>query len=187
LDVERSAFSVFASSSKAQENVATPFLDTLWSGLEHLYQEVKRVEGERAHRLGVGKERAQDFSYCTFGSEEGDSMICNYFLWYANSLYNFIQVFTKAFSPSEDLRHEFRAVIQWRHKVAAHTSWAWPKHDNAATQNMSILLFPEVSAGHFEVGGFQITSSTGESSCSEWRWGVVCTHEKLVSIVRKYL
>jgi hypothetical protein len=115
-------------------------------------------------------------------------MICNYFLWYANALYNFIGVFEKAFLPSEDLENEFRAVIKWRHKVAAHTAWVVPKQDDtAATQNMSILLFPAVNAGHFEVGGFQTFSPTGGASCSEWRWGLVCTHERLKVIVQKYL
>jgi hypothetical protein len=178
---------VFTSSSKAQGNEATLFLDIVWSGLEHLYQEIKRVERERARRLGLTEERAQNFSYCTFGSEEGDSMICNYFLWYANALFNFIGVFKKAFSPSEDLDREFRAVIKWRHKVAAHTSWAYPEGDNAATQNMSILLFPEVSAGHFEVGGFRTFSPTGGASYSDWRWGLVRTHERLKVIVEKYV
>ena len=72
---------MFASSTKAQGNIAASFLEIVWSGLEHLYQEVKRIEQERAQGLGLTEESAQNFSYCSFGSEEGDSMICNYFLW----------------------------------------------------------------------------------------------------------
>jgi hypothetical protein len=138
---------MFASLSKAQGNEATLFLDTVWLGLEHLYQQVQRAEEERVQCLGLIDEAAKNFSYCTFGSEDGDSMVCNYFLWYANALYSFIRVFKKAFSPSENLQDEFRAVVKWRHKVAAHLSWEWPKNDNAATRNMSVVLFPEFSAG----------------------------------------
>jgi hypothetical protein len=170
---------MFASSSTAQPSEACVFLDILWQGLEHLYQQVRRTEVERG--------LTENFSYCTFGSEEGDAMICNYFLWYANALHNFIGVFKKAFSPSENLRDEFRAVITWRHKVAAHASWAWPKRDNVATQDMSILLFPDVDAGHFEVGGMMIVPEAGGASCSEWQWGLVRTHERLKEIVSKYV
>jgi len=85
----------------------------------------------------------KNFAYVDFGNSPGDAMVCNYFLWYTNALYNFIGVFKKAFSPSEDLEAEFANVITWRHKVSAHTSWVWPHRDNAATQDMSILLFPE--------------------------------------------
>ena len=155
------------------------FSGHLWQGLEHLYQQVRGKEVERG--------LTENFSYCTFGSEEGDAMICNYFLWYANALHNFIGVFKKAFSPSEDLEEEFRAVITWRHKVAAHTSWAWPKNDNVATQNASILLSPEASAGHFEAGNFVIAAETGGVSCSKWAWGLVRTHERLKAIVSKYV
>src|SRR5438270_8540013 len=107
--------------------------------------------------------------------------------WYANALHNFIGVFKKAFSPSEDLEHEFHSVVTWRHKVAAHASWAWPKRDNCATQDVSIMLFPQANAGHFEVGGFQIGSPGGDSSCSGWHWGLVSTHERLREIVSKYV
>ena len=52
---------------------------------------------------------------------------------------------------------------------------------------MSILLFPELSDGHFEVGGVQITLPTSGASFSGWRWGLVCTHETLKATVKKYL
>jgi hypothetical protein len=170
---------MFQFSTKAQQTEAWLFLEIVWQGLEYLHQQVQRMEVERG--------LTENFSYSTFGSEEGDAMVCNYFLWYANALYNFIGVFKKAFSPSENLEDEFRAVITWRHKVAAHTSWARPKRDNVATQDASILLFPDVNAGHFEVGGLVLASEKGDASCSEWHWGLVCTHEKLRGIVGKYV
>ena len=117
-------------------------------------------------------------------------MVCNYFLWYASALYNFVGVFEKACSPAEDLEHEFANVITWRHKVAAHTSWVWPKkEDSVATQDMSIVLFPEFNFrfdGHFEVGGLIVSSEKDGESCGEWRWGLVRTHERLKEIVSKY-
>jgi hypothetical protein len=123
-------------------------------------------------------------------------MVCNYFLWYASALYNFVGVFEKAFSPCEDLQDEFKEVIKWRHKVAAHTAWVWPRRDdNAATQDMSILLFPEFNFkfdGHFQVGGMQIlpeatgSSLTDNASCADWCWSLVRTHERLKEIVSKY-
>jgi len=103
-------------------------------------------------------------------------------------LHNFIQVFQKAFSPAEDLKHEFANVITWRNKVSAHTSWVWPRGDNAAPQNMSILLFPEFNFkfdGHFEVGGDRLESEGGGRS-ADWQWGLVRTHERLKEIVSKY-
>ena len=174
--------SMFDFSSNAKQKEAWLFLDTLWQGLEYLCQQVERVERERA-------KPDKNFAYVDFGSSPSDAMLCNYFLWYANALYNFIGVFKKAFSPSEDLEQEFANLITWRHKVSAHTSWVWPHGDNAATQDMSILLFPEFNFqfdGHFEVGGMQTISPTGGASCREWRWGLVRSHERLKEIVSKY-
>ena len=172
----------FDFSTKAHRKEAWFFLDTLWQGLEYLCEQVERVETERA-------KPDKNFAYVDFGSSPSDAMLCNYFLWYANALYNFIGVFKKAFSPSEDLEQEFANVITWRHKVSAHTSWVWPHGDNAATQDMSILLFLEFNFqfdGHFEVGGMQTISPIGGACCSEWRWGPVRMHERLKEIVSKY-
>ena len=174
---------MFDFSTKADRKEAAVFLDIVWEGLEYLCEQVERVEKERAKSLGL------NFAGTDFGSSPGDGMVCNYFLWYANALYNFIGVFKKAFSPSEDLEQEFANVITWRHKVSAHTSWVWPHGDNAATQDMSILLFLEFNFqfdGHFEVGGMQTISPIGGACCSEWRWGPVRMHERLKEIVSKY-
>src|SRR5262249_26001880 len=111
----------------------------------------------------------------------------------------------KAFPVSEDLEADFANVITWRHKVAAHTSWVWPKADNVATQDMSIVLFPEFNFQgdeHFEVGGVQSGKTTGQlimpltvdaslteevSFSPDWRWALVRTHEQLKELVRKYV
>src|SRR5262249_49302329 len=128
---------MFDFSTKADRKEAAVFLDTLWQGLEYLCDQIEQVEKERA-------KPDKNFAYVDFGNQPGDEMVCNYFLWYANALYNFIGVFKKAFSPIEDLRTEFANVILWRNKVAAHTAWEWPREeDTAATQHMSIVLFPE--------------------------------------------
>jgi hypothetical protein len=183
----------FDFSTRACRKEAGDFLNTVWEGLEYLCEQVERVERERA-------KPDKNFAYVDFGSSPGDAMVCNYFLWYASALYNFVGVFDKAFSPSEDLKDEFKEVIKWRHKVAAHTAWASPRSDdNAATQNMSILLFPEFNFrfdGHFEVGGMRIgpptaiglpltddESRTDEASCAAWQWGLVRTHERVKEIV----
>jgi hypothetical protein len=173
----------FDFSTKARRKEAWLFLDTVWEGLEYLCEQVERVERERA-------KPDKNFAYVDFGSSPGDAMVCNYFLWYASTLYNFVGVFQKAFSPSEDLKDQFKEVITWRHKVAAHTAWVSPRRDdNAATQDMSILLFPEFNFkfdGHFEVGGFRVFSEEKSESCAEWQWGLVRTHERLKEIVSKY-
>ena len=183
----QSATSMFDFSTKADRKEAAVFLDIVWEGLEYLCEQVERVEKERAKSLGL------NFAGTDFGSSPGDGMVCNYFLWYSNALYNFIGVFKEAFSLTENLNDEFANVILWRNKVAAHTAWASPlkgkKADNAATQDMSIVLFPEFNFkfdGHFEVGGVRVISAdTGESS-PEWQWGLVRTHERLKEIVSKY-
>jgi hypothetical protein len=187
--VVQSATSLFDFSTKADRKEAGDFLDTVWQGLEHLGQQVERVERERA-------KPDKNFAYVDFGSSPGDAMVCNYFLWYASALCNFIGVFKKAFSPAEDLEGEFANVILWRNKVSAHTSWVWPrKEDNAATRDMSIVLFPEFNLqgdGHFEVGGVRVgpptdgVSLTDDASSADWRWGLVRTHERLKEIVSKY-
>jgi len=72
---------------------------------------------------------------------------------------------------------------------------------------MSILLFPEFNLqldGHFEVGGFRVFSHrkesllmrlknflrkllrTGPRDHTDWRWGLVSTHERLKEIVSNY-
>jgi hypothetical protein len=180
------AASMFDFSTEARRKEAWLFLETVWQGLEYLCRQVERAERERVESLGFTEGAAKNLSYCDFGSQPGDAMICNYFIWYASALYNFIGVFEKAFSRRENLKKEFRSVITWRHKVSAHTSWVRPKNDNVATQNMSILVFPEFSDGHFEVGGIRVASEADRTSCSDWRWGLVSTHEKLKAIVRKY-
>jgi hypothetical protein len=179
----QSATSMFDFSTKADRKEAAVFLDIVWEGLEYLCEQVERVERERAKSLGL------NFAGTDFGSSPGDVMVCNYFLWYANALYNFIGVFQKAFSLTENLDDQFANVILWRNKVGAHTAWVWPlKEDNAATQDMSIVLFPEFNFkfdGHFEVGGFRPISEKGEF-CPNWHWGLVRTHERLKEIVSKY-
>jgi hypothetical protein len=175
--------------TKADRKEAWLFLETVWHGLEYLCEQVEREEKERAKSLGLSEEATKNFGYTDFGSQPGDAMVCNYFLWYASALYNFIGVFHKAFSSSKDLEEQFVNVILWRNKVSAHTSWVWPHGDNAATQNMSILLYPEFNLqgdGHFEVGGARVFSETNGGSCADWRWGLVRTHERLKEIVSKY-
>src|SRR6266513_2639577 len=159
--------------SKAAGKPEAVFLNIVWSGLEHIYKAVKALEAERISGMGMTPERVRDFSYCSFGSEPGDDLVCNYFLWYASACYNFIQVFSKAFSPAEKLDAEFGNIITWRHKVSAHPSWVWPKGDSMASQQMSICLFPEFSDGHFQVGGVVICSPTHGQSCDEWCWCLV--------------
>jgi hypothetical protein len=192
---------MFDFSTKARRKDAGDFLGTVWKGLEYLCQQVERLEKERVEKTG------KNFGYVDFGSHPDDWLVCNCFVWYANALVNFIGVFTKAFRPRENLRKKFRRVITWRNKVAAHTSWVWPKRDNPATQNMSILLFPEFNLQldrHFEVGGFRVFSHRNESLLvrvknflrkllrtelrdhTDWRWGLVGTHEQLKEIVSKY-
>ena len=194
-DSESGAAMIEFDFTKAHRNEAWLFLDTVWQGLEYLCKQVERAEKERAKSLGLSEEAAKNFGYCDFGSHPGDAMLSNYFLWYANTFCNFISVFKKAFSPSEDLEEEFADVITWRNKVAAHTSWVWPHGDNAATQNMSILLFPVFNfggEGHFEFGGMRVgppkvgLSLTDDASCADWQWGLVRTHERLKEIVSKY-
>jgi hypothetical protein len=181
--------------TKADRGEAWLFLDTVWQGLEYLCIQVELAEKERAKSLGLSEEAAKNFGYCDFGNHPDDAMLSNYFLWYANTFYNFIGVFRKAFSPSEDLEEEFENVITWRNKVAAHTSWVSPRDDKAATQDMSILLFPAFNFGgdgHFEFGGMQIgpatagSSLTDDASCADWRWSLIRTHERLKEIASKY-
>ncbi len=203
LVVSKLAGSMFDFSTKAHRKEAWLFLDTVWQGLEYLNEQVERAEKERAKSLGL------NFAYCDFGNHPDDAMICNYFIWYANALCNFIGVFKKAFR--KDLKKKFRAVITWRNKVAAHTSWVWPRGDSADMQDMSILLFPEFNFrfdGHFEVGGGRFISEHGYSRTQrlfvrvknflrkllrikvpkepDWQWGLVPTHKRLTEIVSKY-
>ena len=172
-------------SKKAHRKEAAVFLDTVWQGLEYLCEQVGRVEKERVAKSG------KSFGYVDFGDQPGDAMVSNYFLWYGTALCNFIGVFQKAFSPAENLKDEFANVILWRNKVAAHTAWVSPllPQDNAVTQDMSIMLFPEFNLkldGHFEVGGMRLElADTGESS-PDWQWGLVRTHARLKEIVSKY-
>ena len=197
--------------TKAHRKEAWLFLDTVWQGLEYLCKQIERAEKERVKSLGLSEEDAKNFAYCDFGNHPEDAMVCNYFVWYANALYNFILVYQEAFSPSENLEGQFRQVLRWRHEVAAHALWALRKRTSrkkqsmkraqrnnrdVAKQNMSILLFPEFNFGgdgHFQVGGMRIGpptvdgSLTDGASRADWQWGLVPTHERLKAIVSKYV
>jgi hypothetical protein len=159
--------SMFDFSTNAKHKEAGLFLETLWKGLDYLCQQVDRAERERSKSFGWTEETAKNFAYCDFGNHPDDWLVCNYFVWYANALSNFIGVFTKAFSVSEDLEDDFANVVIWRNKVAAHTSWVWPKKDDSPEmQSASIMLFPEFNFGgdgHFEVGGFWFESEQSRS------------------------
>ena len=205
---------MFDFSTNAKQKEAWLFLETVWEGLEYLCEQVERAEKERAKSLGLSEETAKNFAYCDFGSHPDDAAVCNYFIWYANALYNFLLVFQEAFSPSENLEKakEFREVLRWRHEAAAHALWALRKraarkkqsrkqaqrkNRDAVKQDMSIMLFPEFNFsgdGHFEVGGMMIPP-TGDASLSskpkrkirsDWQWGLVPTHKRLKEIVSKY-
>jgi hypothetical protein len=178
---------MFASSQKLPNTSATLFLDTAWFGLEHLYNEVKRLESENLQRKGWTPEMANNHGYSTFGDEPHDVIISNYFIWYASSFCNFLQVFKQHCNPSEDLEKEFAAIKTWRNKVAAHTSWVDKRKDSVATQTASIMLFPDFEGGHYEVGGWVFSSPTEGQSCAEWHWGLVVTHERLKGIVARYV
>jgi hypothetical protein len=206
---------MFDFSTNAKQKDAWLFLGTLWEGLEYLSQQVEQLETTRAESLGQTPVAAKNVWICDFGSSPGDSMICNYFVWYANALHNFILVFQEAFLLSENLEREFGEVLRWRHEVAAHALWALRKRtsrrkrsakrtarnsDDVAKQEMSIFLYPVFNFGHFEVGDLprffrpDDSKQIGESSFatsklksgSEWQWGLVPTHERLKEIVSKY-
>jgi hypothetical protein len=193
--VRPAATCMFDFASTATHPEAAHFLGIFWKGLDYLCQQVERVEQERAKSTG------KNFAGVDFGSQPDDWLVCNYFVWYANALSNFIGVFAKAFSPSEEVETEFRKDLEnkfnneitWRKKVAAHTSWVWPKkgdkRDSVAAQSASVMLFPEFNFrfdGHFRVGGFILESETGGTSCSDWHWGLVSTHERLKKIVGEH-
>ena len=123
--------------TNAYRQEAWLFLDTVWHGLEYLCEEVDQEERERA-------KSGKNFAYTDFGNQPGDAMLCNYFIWYANTFCNFIRVFNKAFSPSENLEEEFANVITWRNKVGAHASWVWPHGDNACDTGHEHCAFPGI-------------------------------------------
>jgi hypothetical protein len=207
---------MFDFSTKAKQREAWLFLEILWDGLEHLCQQVEKAERARAQSLGLTHESAKNVWLCDFGSSRGDSIICNYFIWYANALYNFILVFQEAFSPPENVEREFRRVLRWRHEVAAHALWALGKRasrkkrsmkrarqnsDHAKKKDMSLLLYPVFNFGHFEIGDVPRVFRPDDSEQigeplfpmpkrkirSEWEWGLVRTHERLKEIVSKYV
>jgi hypothetical protein len=101
------AASMFDFSTKVDKPEAGVVLDTLWQGLEYLCEQVKQVEKERANSHGL------NFAGTDFRSSPAEAMVCNYFVWYANAFCNFIRVFKKAFSITEDLEQEFGNVITW--------------------------------------------------------------------------
>src|SRR4030095_14513297 len=78
---------MFDFSTKADRKEAAVFLGIVWEGLEYLCEQVEQEETERVAKTG------KNFGYTDFGSQPGDALVCNYFLWYASALYNFIGIF----------------------------------------------------------------------------------------------
>ena len=104
----------------------------------------------------------------------------NLFLWYANHFGASIRAFDCAYHCT--LRNEFDAVMKFRNKVSAHSAFSWPKDDNKATQNSSLVPMLVWSDTRFVINAWVMSESSGndtQSSPSDWSWSLTEAHTRL--------
>lgn len=174
-------------------------LNIHFNGLSHLYASVK-AEERKMHT------KHPNPGFFAPLSDPGD-IILNHFIWYSSSFLPFIDLFSRAYSPGENLRHEFRSVKNWRNKVGAHFSLVNPgskppltcpacgvlikperKGDSASVQAASVNQYLTWNNGHFSVGReVMISVDTGESTPDDWGWEVTEVHERLLPILKRYV
>lgn len=153
------------------------------NGLNYLYNSIRTREQER---VAANPDSVRS-GFCDFGSSDTGDIIHNHFLWYASSLIPFIDLFTKAYQPAQNLRKEFRSVLQFRRKVAAHHSHTDPQTDPLLTQQASINLFISWASGRYSIGREIFGNpETGEFTPSDWGWELTEVHERLISIISPY-
>jgi hypothetical protein len=176
-------------------------LNVHFNGLSHLYSFVKGEEERRMLKEDPRVILAFD------GSTDRGDIILNHFIWYSNSFLPFIDLFARAHAlPQEKLRHEFRAVKNWRNKVAGHPSLLNPgrrgpitcpdcgalikgerKGDSPMVQTASVNQFVMWSNGCFSVGREVIgNADTGDSSPDNWGWELTEVHERILAILKRY-
>ena len=170
---------MFTSNQKPESNA----LIVHWSGLNHLYSFVKKEEQQK---VATTPSLATCF-YADFGSSDTSDIIFNHFLWYSASFLPFIDLFTRAYSPTEILRSEFSAVKKWRNKVSAHYSLVSPGDDSLSVQTASVNQFISWDNGRFSIGReVLVNTSTGESTPNDWGWELTEVHERLLPILKRY-
>ena len=189
--------SIFRSVPQRQQ---TYFLDVLWTGLERLYKELRKIECEKLNRLKQGG--GEVVAHWSLGDQPEDPWITNNFVWYASSGACFLQLFDHAYGLGETYRSEFASMLKWRDKVAAHTAHVKPvtdrkrprqnKIDSPASQDLSIMMSPEWHGDHYAIGGIVLTdNSPGEvepkSSHTDWRWALTRIHPKIEAYLERHL
>ena len=158
-------------------------LNVHFNGLSHLYSFVK---GEEERKLKEDPSLAH-VAASDFGSSDRGDIILNHFIWYSTSFVSFIDLFSRAYKPKEHLRREFRAVKNWRNKVAAHFSLVKRNSDSAMVQTASVNQFVTWSSGRFSVGREVISNAdTGECTPGNWGWEMTEVHERALPILKQY-
>lgn len=159
-------------------------LNVQFNGLSYLYSFVK---GEEEKKLSEDPSLAW-VVILDFGSSDPGDIILNHFIWYSTSVLPFIDLFTRAYAPQEDLRYEFRAVKNWRNKVSAHFSLVKPDGDSAMVQTASVNQFVTWSSGRFSVGREVVgNADTGDSTPNNWGWEITEVHERVLPLLKKYI
>ena len=174
-------------------------LNVHFNGLSHLYSFVK---GEEEKRLKENPRVVLAFD----GSIDRGDIILNHFIWYSNSFLPFIDLFSRAYTPQEKLRDEFRAVKIWRNKVAGHFSLVKPdgrrplncpacgnlikaeqEADSEMVQTASANQFVMWSDGRFSVGREVFSNvDTRDSTPDNWGWELTEVHERVLEILKRY-
>lgn len=110
-----------------------------------------------------------------------------HFIWYSSSFLPFIDLFTRAYSPREDLKKEFRFIIKWRNKVSALFALVKPESDSPMVQKASVNQYLTWDCGRFSVGRevFGINDPGKEDSTpNDWGWELTAVHERMLGILR---
>ncbi len=165
-------------------------LKSLAVGLAYLNNQIAAIEQK------VRESISKNVRPCSCGNDPRpkwapplDLIVCA-FHWYAVSACNYVrlvgwlgqQVCSNRPAPIDYTKDVIPVVVTYRNKVAAHPARVFPKDDNAATLDASVLYSVKFSDVAFYAGCWKITkTSKGVSSTSpDICWSLTKTHVELV-------
>jgi hypothetical protein len=171
-------------------------LGTLFTGLNWLYRNVSRIEGEVKRRLGPCVAYCYPLDNEPLLKDMPILIVECFFHWYAVSVCNFVRLIgwigynehKSLKKPNEYVKSVLPEVLLWRNKIAAHFAQTFSvddQRDNQAERGFSVAPQIGYDEGTFKVASIIISKETNDgNTCSSdalKTWSLTKVHESLLS------